>query len=417
MILTTPHSVEFQDKKRRRILIVGGGYAGLLMAKALYTTLRGVPVDIEVLEARDKFYHNVGSCRGVSEAGFAKVLWIPYDRFPVPVRTNCRVLEVHHDHIVTDSGEILLYEYLVVATGSVSSPPAKFLPTVKSHEAIGLLERIQRAVAQSQHIVIIGGGAAGCELAGDIADQYPNTRVTLVEALGTILPGRAVTEYMRKTVAEKLSNKGVVIVTGARVLLEEGELRTSSTEFPDPTHHVLFTDTGISLDSDLQLICSGNLHYNGTCLSSLAVSHPTILDQLTHEVCVRRTLQLQDEELPHIFGLGDVSNTHASKTVVSAEMQAQVVEQNIMSLLSAEYEAGVDRDDFVMRMQVLRRVDNLREFSAQGPLLFLALGKYDGAAQLPFVGVLGGWFMRQLKSADVMTHSWWKKLGYDTVPS
>ncbi|KXS17743.1 FAD/NAD(P)-binding domain-containing protein [Gonapodya prolifera JEL478] len=410
-------SVVFRDKKRRRVLIIGGGYAGLLLAKALHHKLRDAPVHIEVLEARDKFYHNVASCRAVTEPGFGKQLWIPYDRFPVFVRRNCQVTDVHTNYVVTATNEEIPFDYLVLATGSINSIPSKFPITTASSQAVATLGRIQRSVAEAQHILIIGGGAAGCEIAGDIVDRYPSKRITIVEALATLLPGRAVTDEMRKVVTEKLARRAVEIVTGARVLLEDEEFELSGAGFPEPRRRVLFTDSGMALDSDLQIVCSGNLHYNGHCLQKLAHTHPTILDEHTHEVCVRKTLQLYDPMLPHIFAIGDVANCITSKTIVACEIQAKVAVQNLLVLLNAEFESGVGRDDLPARLKALVQVEPLQEFGVPGPLLFITLGRSDGAAQLPFLGVLGGWFMRRLKSQDGMTASWWRQLGYDNVLS
>ena len=62
-----------------RVVIVGGGYAGINAAINLEKSL---PKDSQIVlvEAKDYFYHNVGTVRAAVSKDFIKQVTIPYDK-------------------------------------------------------------------------------------------------------------------------------------------------------------------------------------------------------------------------------------------------------------------------------------------------------------------------------------------------
>ena len=62
-------------------------------------------------------------------------------------------------------------DYCVIATGQIVPFPAN-TPQPARTERIAAFTQLQRNVAASKSIVIVGGGLTGCELAGEIAAQY-----------------------------------------------------------------------------------------------------------------------------------------------------------------------------------------------------------------------------------------------------
>ena len=65
----------------------------------------------------------------------------------------------------------------------------------------------------AKKIVVIGGGAAGVELSGDIRDDYKTKDVTLIHPR-EILVNDKVNESFQKTVKDRLEYLGVKTVLG-----------------------------------------------------------------------------------------------------------------------------------------------------------------------------------------------------------
>lgn len=77
------------------------------------------------------------------------------------------------------------------------------------------IPRAQEAIANAPRIVIGGGGPVGIEMAGEIADAYPDKTVTMVFAgfrLLDDLKGRASIEA-----GKKLNKLGIIVKSGNKV--------------------------------------------------------------------------------------------------------------------------------------------------------------------------------------------------------
>lgn len=102
----------------------------------------------------------------------------------------------------------------IIATGARPRVPAipglRELPPI-TNETLFQLER------QPQSMVVLGGGAIGCEMAQAFARL--GTRVTLIEAVDRLLPREE--SDASGVVAAALSADGVTILTGAKVTLVE----------------------------------------------------------------------------------------------------------------------------------------------------------------------------------------------------
>jgi NADH dehydrogenase FAD-containing subunit len=164
-------------------VIVGGGYAGVTLARALDEAF-----DVVLLERRDRFYHNVGAMRGYANASFFERLLIPYDRL-------LRRGRVVQDEAVSAEGGgvrgvVGRYEgdAVVVASGSRHRMPFKSSYT----EAGAILReagRLSAELAEAESVEVCGDGPVAVELAGEIRWRYPKKAVTLVVKGERLLAG------------------------------------------------------------------------------------------------------------------------------------------------------------------------------------------------------------------------------------
>ena len=183
-------SSESARNRRPRVVIVGGGFAGLHAAKAL----RRLPVDVTVVDRRN--HHTFQPLL----YQVALAVLSPAD-IAQPIRTilrrqeNTQVLmdevvgiDVKARRVSLASGAQLDYDYLALATGATHSyfgndEWAPFAPGLKTIEdALEIRRRVLLAfeLAERQmlehgshpplNFVVIGGGPTGVELAGAISD-------------------------------------------------------------------------------------------------------------------------------------------------------------------------------------------------------------------------------------------------------
>ncbi len=186
-LMGTPRNL---TSERPRVVIVGGGFAGIHAARAL----RNLPVDITVVDRRN---HHIFQPLLYQ---VALAVLSPAD-IAQPIRSILRDqknTEVLMDEVVAidtraqrlslGSGATLSYDYLALATGATHSYFGKdewapFAPGLKTIEdateirrrvllAFELAERqmVEFGIHPDLNFVVIGGGPTGVELAGAISD-------------------------------------------------------------------------------------------------------------------------------------------------------------------------------------------------------------------------------------------------------
>ena len=84
-------------------------------------------------------------------------------------------------------------------------------------------------MAKSNRIVVIGGGAVGVELVGELASDYPNKKVTLMHNRDQILDER-LSQKLLKKIQDGLKALKVETVLGERVNLDDLDVSAAYTK-------------------------------------------------------------------------------------------------------------------------------------------------------------------------------------------
>lgn len=218
----------------RRVVIVGGGYAGVMVANRLLSSLT-LPekndIHVSVVNARERFVERIRLHELV--AGTRTDVSLPMDGILHPdahlIVGSASMIDRARNllHVDTASGpQELAYDELVLAVGSRG---ADQVPGAVEHavfvadpERAVLAAAAVAAVSPGGEVVVVGGGPTGVETASEIAATNPLVRVSLLTGSG-LLPGFG--QRARRAVRSELRRAGITLIENERVReVREGEL-------------------------------------------------------------------------------------------------------------------------------------------------------------------------------------------------
>ena len=245
---------------KKRILILGGGFAGVDCTRKLESYFQS-NYDIEItLVSDDNFLLFTPMLPQVASGT------ITPRHIVMPLRGLCKKARIYESavrdidpiqkHVTLEGtpekrGVRIHYDYLVIALGSQTNffglrDVEKYSFTMKTlADALSLRNRIIDMLEQAENetdkkirqrlltFVIVGGGFAGIETGGEVndflhdaLDYYHNIKkedisVIVIEALPSILPG--FNEKLVKFAHKKLEEKGIKILLNTRVVSFDGK--------------------------------------------------------------------------------------------------------------------------------------------------------------------------------------------------
>jgi apoptosis-inducing factor 2 len=324
------------------VAVIGGGYAGVAVAKGLDEF-----ADVTLVEPRDAFVHNVAALRALVEPEWLPDIFLPYDRLLASGRVvRERAVEVDAGGVLLSSGEELSPDYIVVATGSTYPYPAKS-GTDDTAAALVRYRQSHEELLRAGRVLIVGAGPTGLELAGEIDARWPEKRITILEPQPDILAGPYKQE-LRDEVRRQLEQRGVEFVLG--------DALTGEPESPPASFGPFAVSTAgrRTIEADIWYRCYG-LRPLSDCLSGeLATTR-----RGDGSIEVTQTLQVKGQ--PAVFALGDVAAADL-KGAGRASRQAEIVVANIRALADGS---------------------ELEDYEPSPPAIVIPLGPNGGASELP----------------------------------
>jgi len=319
--------------KQPKVVIIGAGFGGLWAARALASK----PVDVVVIDHNN--YHTflallyqVAAAELEAEDIAYPVRSVFWDNPNIDfILTHARRIDLK-DHIIETDTETVSYDYLILATGSIThcfgvqgvEEHAFFLKTLE--EAVALknhiiccFEAASRQTDQARKrslltFVIVGGGATGVEYAGALSElihgplikDYPTidfrmVRIIMLEAADKLVAHMP--ERVRLYTLEKLRKMGVEVRLSAQVSQVSPEAVVIKDDDNIPAKTIVWT-AGV----------------RGEPLAGIS-GIPITKDG---RVTVRETLQVPSH--PEIYVIGDLASINEEKRVLP--MVAQVAIQS-----------------------------------------------------------------------------------------
>ncbi len=387
------------ERGKRKIVVLGGGFAGIECTRQLEVLFKDESNIEIVLISEDNFLLFTPLLPQVASG------MIETRHVVMPIRTIIKNATFFEGRIrsidpygkivslygtVEKRGVSIHYDYLILALGSQTNffgmndvkENAYEMKTL--NDAVVLRNRIIDMLEQSENennpilkkslltFVVVGGGFAGIETAGELMDLlvdvrkfYPHIdkddiKVVVLEALPSILPGFA--PKLAKFAHEKLLERGIDI-----------RLKTAVTEF-DGTEVMMKKLDDSKEDAKMDSIRTNTLIWTAGVMPANTIQR-SIFKKERGLVIINKFLEIP--EFPGTYAIGDCAlflNPKTEKpfppTAQLAEAQAKVAAKNLYAAIKNQ-----EKEEF--------------EFESKGQMA--VIGKRTGIASLFGSSISGFW--------------------------
>jgi NADH dehydrogenase FAD-containing subunit len=351
----------------RTVAVIGGGYGGAAVAKALDSE-----ADVVLIDPRDAFVNAAGSLRALARPDWAGNMFFPFDTLLTRGTViRDRAVSVDPGGVTLASGQRVEADYLVLASGSSYAYPAK--PNADSTgEALDDLRQTHKELADAERVLILGAGPVGLELAGEIKEVWPHKHVTIVDPAERLLP--AFQPEMIQDLHRQLDELDI------RLRLGTGLTAPPTTEPGQAKTFTVTTTGGDEIIADIWFRAYG-VYVNSDYLADGRLTTRTPRGQ----VPVTKTLNVHGHD--HVYAIGDITDVAEAKMAGYAGQHAEVVALNIIAQLRGEQPAATYRP-------------------LPYPMILLPLGPHGGVGQLPTPdgpAVVPATTVAEYKGADLFT--------------
>ncbi|KAI0340112.1 FAD/NAD-P-binding domain-containing protein [Trametopsis cervina] len=318
------------DEKKKNIVVVGGGFAGIAAVKELATKVDHAKYNVVLVTPRPYNVHLLALIRmtvsDIDDLGNQAL--IPYDRLQGVFHQIATVTSIEETapgeggNVVFATGERLSYAALLLATGAIWSGPLAIGDSDK--EIRQHLKEWQSRFASARHVVIGGGGAVGIETVGEIKDVYPDTKVTLVHSQSQLVSEIYPDKFRRKLDAA-VRGRGAEIIYSDYIDV-----------FPEPGQTVdITTRRGKTIKGVDLVVPAFGSRPNTAFISSLGSG---VLTE-SGTVKVKPTLELLHHK--GIWAAGDIIEWAEAKQAAKAPNHSAVAAANILSFLGGRPQTKV----------------------------------------------------------------------------
>jgi len=359
---------------KKNIVVVGGGGAGANACRALSKTLDSSKYNLILINPLPYRIWLIAALRVTvsSQPELQQSAMASYDKLFINgkgkfVQGTVKSFEANKEgggSVTLESGEKIDYYVLALTQGATWSGPPAFPRSdsgVKEH-----VESLHAKFSKAKDIVIVGGGAVGFELAGEIKDIFADKKVTVVHGEKRLL-NAAYPEKMRKAAETSLRSRGVELILGDFVDFAE------TSEVDGVT-----TRSGKALKTaDLVVQARGprpNTEFVSASIGGASLSERGLIR-------VRPTLQLADHN--DIFAAGDVIEWKEQKQAAKSSVHGLLVGANIQAYLTG---------------------GKLKNYKGSTEMIVLTNGKDAGLSYFDVLWgiMLGDWFARLAKSRGLL---------------
>ncbi|MCF7353549.1 NADH:flavorubredoxin reductase NorW [Vibrio sp. CK2-1] len=308
------------------IMIIGSGFAAYQLVKALRRSDKQTPITVITADDGHDYNkpdlshvftnkHNADALIRQAANSFAQD-----NEITIYTQTKVETIDRHAQNVTTTKGDVLSYSKLVLATGASTFIPAMNGSAVK--EVITLNSRIEYQAAQhkldqAEHVLIIGAGLIGTELAMDLSTS--GKTVSVVDPCDSVMQ-----TMLPDAISAPLQKK--LIQGGVKLHLNNTVQALEQTEF----------GIEVILNSGEQFLVDSVISASGL-KPNIQLAQQTGLT-VDKGIVVNRQLQTSDS---NIYALGDCAQienkvlSYLQPTLLSANVLAKVLLQSNSLLQTA----------------------------------------------------------------------------------
>lgn len=321
------------EKMKKKIVIVGGGYAGV----SLLHKLKGNnDLELILIDKSQKHLLQTHIHKYLSGHYSKEDITFNHEKYCNEnemefICDEVTTINYKNNYLVTRENHIVHYDYLVIATGSTSFFPRQIeniLEYTKDIKNIDNLDYYRSKFQQmlnskisNQDILVVGGGISGIQIACEYAYHIKkkglkpsDIQVTIVEGMDTILPG--MDPFLIRKTLQRCENLGIKIINNyfASKIKEDKIILSNGKE--------------IKYDMLLFVIgASGNLISNNNLEIEKNQKNQLIVDDY-----------YRVNNYKNVFAIGDIVqamdikvNKLQAPTAQASRMQAELTAKNILN--------------------------------------------------------------------------------------
>ena len=327
IIANTPHRITIRELPLKRLVLLGAGHAHLLVLRAF---AQSPPPETELLLITPSGWQYYSGMLPGWMAGDYDIEQCRVEVAPQVAAAGGKLLldsavalDADRRQLTLAGGEQLDYDWLSIDIGSRTqlgalsnySGPLLSVKPIDEFQANWQTFVDASATAGAGHLAVVGGGAAGVELAMAAANVVNHShegggRVSLIAGETGPVPG--FNARLRRLAAKKLERRGVTLI-GQRAVARDGELTLAD---------------GTPLKSSVVIAATGAMAAPFLKDSGLAVDEQGFVQV---DACHR------SESHPHVFAVGDTcSRTDGAlnRSGVHAVRAGPVLADNLRAALS-----------------------------------------------------------------------------------
>ena len=195
----------------KRLVIIGGGFAGSKIAKSLENRFHTTLID-----TKNYFEFTPGILRTIVSPEHIKKIQILHKDYLKKAETILGEVKEVADNYVKVNNKKVSFDYLVISSGSKYSSPIKDQKVIMATRA-SILRQSFSNLCKSEKVLIIGGGLVGVELTAEICQKYKNKKdITLVHSKNRLIDRNP--EKVSAFVEKYLVKRNVKIIFHEKVI-------------------------------------------------------------------------------------------------------------------------------------------------------------------------------------------------------
>ncbi len=329
--------------KNKKLVIIGGGFAGALIAYKLEDTF-----DTILIDSKDYFEFTPGILRTLVQPSHIKKIQVLHTHYLKYAKVIKGLVKKIDEKFVYFNNKKIKFDYLVIASGSSYDKIIKQPNSLVANRAKILKEKF-KYIVKSKKIIIIGGGIVGVELAAELSTFFKDKNLTIVEYADRLIsrsPFKA-----SKYTENFLKRNGVNIIFN-NMIVSQKKNYVKTNKGKKLEYEIIFNCIGIKPNSEF-------MKFN-------------FMNKIDENGFIITNSFLQLEGFKNIFVAGDVANINEEKLAQNAQIYSKLIIKNIRNIEAEK---------------------PIKKYQLKSRLMVISLGKFDGLIlfkNFVFTGIVPG---------------------------